>query len=65
MRVSSKRQRLIRPEATRLDGNVPIAMMPNGLTDAAMAAVSNPMPWFPSIEDFVLVSVLFVIMNWL
>jgi hypothetical protein len=60
---------VIRPEAIRLDGNVPIEMMPSGLADAAMAAVSKPMPWPPSmkatlsLEDLVLVSVFFVIIN--
>ena len=48
VRASSKSRRVIRPEAIRLDGNMPIGMMPSGLADAAMAAVSSPMPWPPS-----------------
>ena len=56
-------------QAIRLDGNVPIEMMPSGLTDATMAAVSYPMSWSPSmkatpfLEDSVLVSVICVIMK--
>ena len=56
-------------QAIRLDGNVPIDMMPSGLADAAMAAVSYPMSWSPSkkatpfLEDSVLVSVMCVIIN--
>jgi hypothetical protein len=50
-------------QAIRLDGNVPIEMMPSGVADATMAAVSYPMFWSPSmkatpfLEDLVLVSV--------
>jgi hypothetical protein len=56
-------------QAIRFDGNVPIDMMPTGLADAAMAAVSYPMSWSPSkkatpfLEDSVLVSVMCVIIN--
>jgi hypothetical protein len=69
VRASSKSRRVIRAKAIRLDGNVPIGMMPSGLANAAMAALSSPMPWPPSmkatlfLEHLVLVSVLFVIMN--
>jgi hypothetical protein len=38
-------------QAIRLDGNVPIDMMPSGLADATMAAVSYPMSWSPSEES--------------
>ena len=69
VRVSSKCRRLIWPKAIRLNGNAPIAVMPNGPADARMAAVSDPMPSSPSmraarfIDDLVMVSVVFVIMN--
>ena len=66
VRASSKSRRVIRAKAIRLDGNVPIGMMPSGLANAAMAAVSSPMPWPKAtlfLEHLVLVSVLFVIMN--
>jgi hypothetical protein len=67
LRVSSKCRRLIWPNATRLNGNAPIAVIPNGLVDAKMAAVSRPSS--PSMRETLLVdglamvSVLFVIMN--
>jgi hypothetical protein len=57
-----------RLQAIKLNGNVPIATMLNGLTEAKMAALSRPMSSSPSkeaspfLEGLVLVSVLFVIM---
>ena len=69
MRVSSKCRRLIWPKAIRLNGNAPIVVIPNGPADARMATVSDPAPSSPSmratrfIDDLVMVSVVFVIMN--
>lgn len=62
---SSKSRRLIWPKAIRLNGNVPIEVMPNGLGDARMAAVSKPSSpsmRVPAFENLV-ISVLFVIVN--
>jgi hypothetical protein len=56
-------------QAIRLEGNVPIEMMPSGLPDAITAAVSYPVSWSPStkaspfLEDSVLANVICVIMN--
>ena len=41
VRVSSKCLRLMLPNAIRLTGNAPIAVMPNGLVDARITAVSK------------------------
>jgi hypothetical protein len=61
----SKSRRLIWPKAIRLNGNVPIEVMPSGLGDARMAAVSKPSSpsmRVPAFENLV-ISVLFVIVN--
>ena len=66
VRVSSKCRRLIWPNAIRLNGNAPIAVMPNGLVDARMAAVSKPSSpsrATPLLDGLAMVSVLFVMMN--
>jgi hypothetical protein len=66
VRMSSKCRRLIWPNAIRLKGNAPIAVMPNGLVDARMAAVSKPSSpsgATPLLDGLVMVSVLFVMMN--
>ena len=62
---SSKCRRLIWPKAIRLNGNVPIAVMPNGLGDArTVSRPSSPsMSAIQAFEDLVIVSVLFVIVN--
>ena len=59
-------RRLIWPNAIRLNGNAPIAVMPNWLVDARMAAVSKPSSpsrATPLLDGLVMVSVLFVMMN--
>jgi hypothetical protein len=66
VRVSSKYQRLFWPNAIRLNGNAPIAVMPNWLVDARMAAVSKPSSPSrarPLLDGLVMVSVLFVMMK--
>ena len=62
---SSKSRRLIWPKAIRLNGNVPIEVMPNGLDDARMAAVSKPSSPSTRVQAFedLVISVLFVIVN--
>ena len=66
VRVSSKCLRLIWPNAIRLTGNAPIAVMPNGLVDARITAVSkrsSPLRATSLLDGLVMVSVLFVMMN--
>jgi hypothetical protein len=51
---------LVWPNAIRLNGNDPIAVMLDGPVDARMAAVGKLIPF---LDGLVMVSVLFVMMN--
>jgi hypothetical protein len=66
--VSCRRNvgRPIWPKAIRLNGNDPIAVIPNGPVDARIAAVSklsSPSRTAPFLDGLVMLSVFFVMMN--